>query len=172
MEVIYRAIKEEGYLEFRTQSTIAKSLMLTSNSHIGLTTPENKKELASTKKIQIRIDAKSLELLKIQALCLVTTLEIIDHIIRNGSDSLEHNTLDHEARLRTHRLPLGADHLTTGLGICLELVVLGFPQAELLCATGWLHMLHTDMDPLADDATINLTTNTSLNRVNYISRSH
>jgi hypothetical protein len=57
-------------------------------------------------------------------------------------------------------LPLGADHLTTGLGVGLQLVILGFPQAELLSAPGWLHMLHTDMDPLPDDAAINLNRQT------------
>ena len=88
---------------------------------------------------------------------LVTTLEVIDHIIWNRSDCLNCSTLDHEARLRTQGLPLGADHLTTGLGIRLELVVLGLPQAELFRASWWLHMLDTDMDPLADDASINLS---------------
>jgi hypothetical protein len=87
---------------------------------------------------------------------LVTTLEIIDHIVRDGGDSLQCCTLNHEAGLRTLRLPLRADDLTTSLGICLELVVLDLPQAELLSAPGWLHMLHTDMDPLPDNAVPNL----------------
>jgi len=138
---------------------MAKSLTLTSNSHIGnrFIKPEQK-NYAVIKKIQISIYASSLELLKVQESSLVTTLEIIDHIIRNRSDCLKRSTLNHEARFGSHRLPLGADHLTTGLGIRLELVILGFPQAELLCASGGLHMLHTYMDTLPDDAAINLET--------------
>lgn len=87
---------------------------------------------------------------------LVTTLEIVDHIIRDGSDSLDGSTLDHEARLGTQWLPLGADDLTTRLGVCLQLVVLCLPQAELLSAAGRLHMLNADMDTLPDDAAVNL----------------
>jgi hypothetical protein len=102
--------------------------------------------------------ASSFELLKVQKFSLVTALEIVDHIIRNRSDCLECSTLNHEARFGSHGLPLGADHLTAGLGIRLELVILGFPQAELLRATGGLHMLHADMDPLPDDAAVNLKT--------------
>jgi len=58
--------------------------------------------------------------------------------------------------LGTQRLPLGADDLTTCLGICFQLVILCLPLAELLSAAGLLHMLHTDMDTLPDDAAINL----------------
>ena len=87
---------------------------------------------------------------------LVTTLEIIDHIIGNGSDRLNCSTLDHEARLRAQRLPLGADNLTTGLCLRLEPIVVDYPQAELLSAPGWLHMLNTDMDPFLDNAVSNL----------------
>ena len=87
---------------------------------------------------------------------LVSTLEIIDHIVRDGGDSLDGSSLNHEARLGTQRLPLGADDLATCLGVRLQLVILCLPQAELFCAAGWLHMLHTDMDTLPDDATINL----------------
>jgi hypothetical protein len=87
---------------------------------------------------------------------LVPTLEIIDHIIRDGGDCLDCSTLDQEARLGTLRLPLGADDFTTRLGICLQLIVLCFPHAELLGAPGWNHMLHTDMDTLTDDAAIDL----------------
>lgn len=87
---------------------------------------------------------------------LVTTLEIIDHIVGNGSDSLNCGTLDHEPRFRAERLPLGADDLTARLGFRLELVVLHFPQAELLSTPGWLHMLNTDMDPFPDNAVSNL----------------
>jgi hypothetical protein len=65
---------------------------------------------------------------------LLTTLEIIDHIIWNGSDCLKCSTLNHEARLRSLWLPLGADHLATGLGIGLQLIVLGFPELQLLSA--------------------------------------
>ncbi|KAG8088639.1 hypothetical protein GUJ93_ZPchr0010g8240 [Zizania palustris] len=87
---------------------------------------------------------------------LVTTLEIIDHIIWNGGDSLQCSTFNHEARFRALRLPLRADDLTTSLGICLDLIILDFPQTKLLSAPGWLNMLHPDMDPLPDDAVPNL----------------
>ena len=89
---------------------------------------------------------------------LVSSLEIVDHIIRDGSDGLDGSAPNHEARLGAQRLPLGADDLATRLGISLQLVILCLPQAELFCAAGRLHMLHTDMDTLPDDATINLKT--------------
>ena len=87
---------------------------------------------------------------------LVSSLEIIDHIVRDGSDGLDGGALNHESRLRTQWLPLGADDLTTCLGIRLQLIILCLPQAELFCAAGRLHVLHTDVDTLPDDATINL----------------
>jgi hypothetical protein len=89
---------------------------------------------------------------------LVTTLEIVDNIVRDRGDRLDRGALNHEPWLGTCRLPLGADDLATGLGLRLELVVVDLPQTELLLAPGWLHMLHTDMDPLLDDAVTNLMT--------------
>ena len=90
---------------------------------------------------------------------LVTALEIVDNIIWDGGDGLDGSTFNHEARLGTQRLPLGADDLTACLGICFQLVILCLPLAELLSAAGLLHMLHTDMDTLPDDAAINLKIN-------------
>ena len=90
---------------------------------------------------------------------LVTALEIVDNIIWDGGDGLDGSTFNHEARLGTQRLPLGADDLTACLGICFQLVILCLPLAELLSAAGLLHMLHTDMDTLPDDAAIYLKIN-------------
>ena len=89
---------------------------------------------------------------------LVTALEIIHDVVGDGGDRLDRGALDHEPRLGTCGLPLGADDLAAGLGLRLELVVVDLAQAELLLAPGWLHVLHTDMDPLLDDTVTNLLT--------------
>ena len=65
---------------------------------------------------------------------LVATLEIINNIVWNGSNSFQHRTLDHETRFWALRLPLCANHLTLCLGLCLELIILYLPQFEFLSA--------------------------------------
>lgn len=87
---------------------------------------------------------------------LVTTLEIVDHIVGNGGNSLQCGTFHHETRFGPFRLPLGADDLATSLGLGLQLVVLDLPQREVLSAPGWLHVLHSHMDSLPDDSVAHL----------------
>lgn len=82
---------------------------------------------------------------------LVSTLEIINHVVRNGSDSLQCSTFYHETWLGTLRPSLGADFLAAGLCLCLQLIILFLPQAELLSASWRYYMLHSDMDPLPYD---------------------
>ena len=65
---------------------------------------------------------------------LITSLEVIDDIIGNRGNCLQRCPLDHETRFGTLRLSLGADLLTLGLGLSLELIILDLPKAELLSA--------------------------------------
>uniref|UniRef100_A0A6N2JWW6 Uncharacterized protein n=1 Tax=Salix viminalis TaxID=40686 RepID=A0A6N2JWW6_SALVM len=64
----------------------------------------------------------------------VTTLEIINHIIRNRSDSFKSSTLHHKSRLGSLRLSLSANLFTTSFCLCLQLIILLLPQRELLPA--------------------------------------
>ncbi|WZZ79917.1 hypothetical protein YC2023_100489 [Brassica napus] len=65
---------------------------------------------------------------------LIASLEIVDDIVRDWSDSLQGHTFDHESWFGSFRLPLGAYCLAFGFGCSLELIVLLNPQLELLCA--------------------------------------
>lgn len=47
-------------------------------------------------------------------------------------------------------------HTSSKLGLMLDLVVLLTPFQELFLASGGLHMLNTDMNPLGDDSAIYL----------------
>ena len=87
---------------------------------------------------------------------LITSLEVIDDIIGNRGNCLQRCPLDHETRFGTLRLSLGADLLTLGLDLSLELIILDFPKAELLSAPRWHNMLHTHVNPLPYDSVADL----------------
>lgn len=71
----------------------------------------------------------------------VSSLEIVDHIVRDGRHSLQSRGIQHKARPWASRLPLQIYSLATRLGFCLLDVVALPALEELLPAARWLHVL-------------------------------
>ena len=90
---------------------------------------------------------------------LVTTLEIIDHIIGDGGNRVHGLSFHHKSGLRTCWLSLSFGRcLSSSLRFGLHFVVTSSPLQKLLSATRGDHMLHTNMETLFHYPSVHLAT--------------
>lgn len=81
----------------------------------------------------------------------ITTLEIVHNIVRDWGHSLQCCPSYHKPGFGTFRLPLSADNLSPGFGLCFQLIVTNLPKLKLFSASRRLNMLHSSMDSLPYD---------------------